>query len=863
MLNKKTTHKLALSALATAVMAASSAASAGLIFSEYVEGSGTDNKAFELYNSGSTKINLADYKVVKFTNGDKTKETVLTLTGELEAGKTYVVAVNKDIEGVTPDTTNSVANFSGDDPLQIQLVSDNSVVDTLGVFGDVDFGKDKVLSRKTDGLTPATEYDATQWETKDKTDVLGFGFKPGEQGTGPQIPDFVDCGASTLRISAVQGNSAESPEKGNYVQVEGVVTRTLYNQYYIEQVRGSGDAEGTSVAVRVYDAKNKPAVGDRVTVQGKVEERYDVTQLTDVKDGRYKQCATGQTVPQTTVNMPADGNFEALESMNVVLNPMSGDGNGDGKNDEAFFVTEMYNLNRYADLVVSSGSNLHKPTNKNPAGSQAAIDEQARNDKNKLIIDDGDSRQYLAKISYLPDLDSQHPVRVGDRIDSGMEGIISQGFGSYRLIPAGNITVDSSAHPRVENPASPASGLLRVGSFNVLNYFNGFRNEDGTIDWAKSDKGNSRGANTEAEFKRQSSKIVTALARMEADVVGILEMENDGWDDTSAIHNLVTELNASSEKATGKDYAFVQTTEKFIGSDVIKVSIIYNKAAVEPVGNPVILTEYPFDETTAKHRPPMIQTFKQKSDNKEITVVINHFKSKGSNCNSLADPEDKFGQGNCNRQRVAAAETLGKFLQQEHANDDVLIIGDLNAYAKEDPVLVLTQDDSNRAIEKSVRDDSNVYSAVATDYHLGYTNLAGTNPTSYVYGGETGALDHAIGSPSLAGKVKKVYDWSINAMELRGQDYNDEFYRSRDGKTVDLKTTEDGSREWFAKLVDANSPFRSSDHDPVLIDVDLSSEPTPPTPTPPSSGGSDGGSFGFPMLALGLMSLLGLRRKKR
>nr|WP_283777725.1 ExeM/NucH family extracellular endonuclease [Sansalvadorimonas sp. 2012CJ34-2] len=836
-------------------------ASAELIFSEYVEGSGNDNKAFEIYNNGSSNIQLSDYKIVKFTDGDQSKGYALEFTGAdglLAPEETFVVAVSNKVDGVYPSKIHQVANFNGDDSLQIQRLN-GTVVDTLGEFGDVDFGKDKVLSRKTTGLVASTAFRSDQWDAKSKTSVFGFGFKPGEEYV---IPPFVSCVDADRRISSVQGTGNIAVEK-RYVQLKGVVTRTLYKQYFIEQERTSADSEGASVAIRVYDSVNKPEVGDEVTVQGWVVEYSDVTQLKDIKSGKFLKCSSGQSVPQTSISMPENGNYEPYESMNVVLSPMTGDGNSDGVSDDGFYVSDVYGVNRYADLVVSSGGNLIKPTNKYPAASAEAKEQQEKNNKNKIVIDDGDSRSYLSKVNYLPDLDFNNPVRVGDRIDSGMQGIISQGFGSYRLVPAGKITLDSSSNPRVANPASPAAGILRVASFNVLNYFNGFRNGDGTIDWAKSDKGNSRGANTAAEFGRQSSKIAVAMARMEADIVGVLEMENDGWGEYSAIQNLVNQLNASSDKPQGKNYDFVRSSDQFIGNDVIKVSIIYDKNSVETVGQPTILKAYPFDEVTGKHRPPMVQTFKQKNTDKELTVVINHFKSKGSDCDDLADKEDTFGQGNCNRQRVSAAETLGKFLQANHVNKDVLLIGDLNAYAKEDPVLVLTRDDTGRTIEKSVRASDGTYAVETTDYHLGYSNLGGNNPVSYVYKSESGALDHALASPSLKAKVEQVSDWAINSRELPGMDYNDEFYRDYKGKEpTEYKASASGQQdEWFDKYVTQgeSSPFRSSDHDPVLIDLDL-------TKTEPGeegvNSGDGGGSFGFPMLSLGLLSLLGLRRRK-
>ena len=148
---------------------------------------------------------------------------------------------------------------------------------------------------------------------------------------------------------------------------------------------------------------------------------------------------------------------------------------------------------------------------------------------------------------------------------------------------------------------------------------------------------------TKTNLTGRRQKIITALSRMDADIIGILEMENDGWGEDSAIYDLVKSDNGLS-KQSGKNYDYVTTADRSnIGTDVIKVSLVYNKDTVEPVGEVKIIDDtFPFDKDTKKHRPPMIQTFKDINSGKEITVAINHFKSKGSKCTELEDPTDKF-----------------------------------------------------------------------------------------------------------------------------------------------------------------------------------------------------------------------------
>ena len=86
----------------------------------------------------------------------------------------------------------------------------------------------------------------------------------------------------------------------------------------------------------------------------------------------------------------------------------------------------------------------------------------------------------------------------------------------------------------------------------------------------------------------------------------------------------------------------------------------------------------------------------------------------------------------------------------------------------------------------------------------GLVNLLDGNdtPYSFVYDSQSGALDHALASASLAGQVAETIEWHINADEPPALDYNLEYGRD-------------------PSLFDATTPYRFSDHDPVLVGLDL------------------------------------------
>jgi uncharacterized protein len=118
---------------------------------------------------------------------------------------------------------------------------------------------------------------------------------------------------------------------------------------------------------------------------------------------------------------------------------------------------------------------------------------------------------------------------------------------------------------------------------------------------------------------------------------------------------------------------------------------------------------------------------------------------------------------------------------------DILVLGDLNAYAKEDPIGVFED--------------------------AGYTNLiqqfGGDDAYSYVFDGQWGYLDHALASSSMVSQVVGAAEWHINADEPGVLDYNVDF--KSPGQVTSLFAPDE---------------FRTSDHDPVIVGLDLDIRPT-------------------------------------
>jgi uncharacterized protein len=535
--------------------------------------------------------------------------------------------------------------------------------------------------------------------------------------------------ATLTPIYKVQGEGAVTPLAGQQVTVQGVVVGDFQESsqlrgFFLQDLYGdfkSSTSDGLFVFTPSGFAVN---AGDYVQVAGTAAEFAEQTQLGNVTS--LEVCANSIKKYATPVFLPVSevGRLERYEGMLVTFyQPLT--------------VTEVFNLGRFGEVGLSVLGRLYHPNNGNFLGESAS-----RNPLRRILLDDGSTGQNPAPIPYLSSSDTTGTRRIGDKVNN-LTGILSYGFGSYRIQPTQSVSFQGSSRPAT--PA-PVRGNLKVASFNVLNYFT-------TL--------GSRGASSPEEFARQQAKIVAALAAINADVVGLIEIENNG---DEALNNLVNALNT---KLGANTYAAINTST--VGTDDIKVAIIYKPGSVTPEGN------FQIDTNEVYSRPPVAQTFRQ--GDKRFTVVVNHFKSKG--CGDAVGEELDTGQGCYNALRTRQAQQLSSFVTTlQTADPDVLVLGDLNSYAEEDPISTL----ENAGLRNLLK------------------LIAPTERYSFVFNGESGTLDYALTTRALTSQVRGVTIWHINTDEPLVLDYNLEF--KRDDRY-------------------APTPFRSSDHDPVIVGLEL------------------------------------------
>ncbi len=826
-------------------LALSGQAQAQLLISEYLEGSG-NNKAVELSNLGSDPVDLSQYRLALYANGKPLTDAPtnsLALQGTLAPGASLVLA-NPSASGEILAKANQTSGnlvFNGDDALVLYRGSE--IADSLGQVG-VDPGTawvsgsvstlDMTLRRKatvTTGRTDATgPFDpAQQYVAAPKDDASGLGCSGDAPCDGTQPPAFVCPVDQLIPVPAIQGPGSSSPlvpvgkfESEQAYATRGVVTQVvsgLYKGFFIQDAQGDGDP-ATSDGLFIHSTQVNGALvpGAEVCVSGKVKEYFNQTQLS--ADQLVVTQPVGALLPAVDL-VPVGGEslsqlLERHEGMQVRLVPES-----------SLVVTRNFSFDydgKRNNLVLAYGAPLIKSTQKFAALSEEASQWALRNQQNQLVVET-DAKAPDGVLPWYPGFNAEDGyLRIGDRLN-GLEGALGYSYNLFRLVASNRIDssdIDHSGWDRVETPELAEAGDLRVASFNVLNFFTTVVGGDANP------TGSNRGALTVPEFELQRTKIVSAITRLNADVVGLMEIENNGYGDNSAIANLVAALNAA-QPDEADHYAWVASPDgQPIGTDAITVGLIYRPASVTPAGaaSLIVLPVQQAEAQDASGKPvainqgmreSLLQRFSSPKGDAPLTLVVNHLKSKGSACFEdypdyvTADPLD--GQGHCNALRVSAARVLGERLKG--LSGDLLLIGDLNAYGMEDPIRVLTDYDPAAQTRQILSASFTTlagqpYEESGSALGKGYglvnlnTRFHGTDTYSYSYEGELGNLDHALANPSLAAKVIGIEDWHINSAESNFFEYGNKY---------------------SGQLAKSEGPFSASDHDPVLVAIQY---PLPP-----------------------------------
>ncbi len=517
----------------------------------------------------------------------------------------------------------------------------------------------------------------------------------------PHETALEQCAGPFTPVAAVQGGGYASPMQGKQVTVQGVVTLIEPGHGFYLEEPGSDNDPRTSDALFI-EAAHLPSgtrTGSVVRVSGTVtetgESRDTLTALTGSVETTL--CSSGNDLPLTEASLPLDNAArESLEGMRIHV-------------DETLTVTDVYRLDKGRFTLSSSGVQ-YVPTEVVSPGRES-VELLARNRAAALPVQLPDNTGIPAEMG------------AGATIDE-VTGVLAHDQRGKRLVLQ---SVPSHTVAALPETVPAPTGPLRVVGMNLHNYFNGDGRGQGFP--------TPRGAETPDEFRQQRARIGAAIGTLDPDVVAVMELENDGFGPDSAAQDFIS----LASDATNKAWAVTRPVADNTGGDAITVGIFYRTDQLQAIGPAETLTGPEFERS----RQPQAQLFRQLPDGESLLVVINHLKSKGSCPESGEDADQKDGQGCWNPMRRAAAQKMSAWAKEVAAangTDNILILGDMNAYRNEDPIRAIREAGFAELVERNT----------LPDY-------------SFVFAGQHGTLDYAFASASLVAKADQAFIWHVNA----------------------------------------------------------------------------------------------------
>ncbi len=779
------------------------------------------NDFIELFNSGTSVVDLSGYSV-QYASATGTTWALTGLTGSVEPNASYLV---KEAGGTTGADL-PAPNVSGGLNLsatsgKVALVSNQAALScgadcdsAADVVDFVGFGTANDFAGTAAAPSPSNTTSISRTAAHANTANNGADFTadvPSPQA-GAQAPPGDPVPAT---IEEIQGTGSASPLAGKTVITRGVVTAAYptggYNGYVI-QTPGTGGAldlaaHNGSDAVFVFSSATvgNVQIGDYVQVTGTVSEFNQLTEIA-VPAGNLMKLTESVTspAPATTAAFPTGAaQRESLESM--LYRPTA-----------RFTVTNTFGTNQYGEIGLALGDlPLLQQTEVGRPGSTEAAAQVTRNAANALVLDDGATTNFLSAVNMNqtpPYISLSNPLRVGAPVTFTAPVIFSIGGSpttpSWRFQPTSQVTpADTARYPATwtnTRAAAPDADKIgnadfKVASFNVLNFFTklgadttgctSYKDRDGNPITVNSCPNNGpRGAWDAANLKRQQDKIVAAINGSGADVAGLMEVENSvvaGEAKDATLSHLVEALNTAAGSAV---WAYIPSSSELPAPsemDVINNAIIYQPAAVTPVGAPRALgTQSSSGQAFDNAREPIAQQFKPAAGGDNFLFVVNHFKSKGSAGPWPGDQDAGDGQGASNESRVRQATALKDWIPTlvDPAKASVVMVGDYNSYSQEDPLQVL--------------------------YTAGYTDAEhdfNVGKYSYSFSGLSGSLDHVLLNAKARARATGADIWNINSPESVALQYS--------------------RYNYHGALFYAPDQFAASDHDPVVLGLKNAAPP--------------------------------------
>ena len=740
----------------------------------------TDNdEYFELIGTPNASLDGLTYVVIgDGSGGSGVIEAAIDLTGQsFDSNGLFVVAedtftlgtanLTADLNFENSDNVTHllVQGFTGavgddldtDDDGALDTEPWASVVDSVALVEDLEDGEQVYSTTQVgpDGsFVPAHVFrDGTsenfvigEFDPADGSDTPGA-VNPSEENGGGDGGGNGDGGSGTLTpIYDIQGAAHVSPLVGNAVTTQGIVTAVDSNGFYVQDAVGDGDI-ATSDALFVFtgDAP-EVSVGDEVEIAGTVSEftpggtstgNLSTTQISGsptvsvLSSGNALPDAvilgnSGRVVPNQNIDDDAFGAFEpttdgidffeSVEAMRVTV-------------EDALAIAPT---NRFGEIFT--------------VANQGA-DASGISDRGTLNISSDDFNpekiQIDADSGVLPDFDIPE-VDAGATLGD-VTGVVSYGFGNFEVIPTEPFSV-TAASPLTPETTTLSNGddELTIASYNVLNL--DVNDADGDTDVA------------DGRFEAIASQIVDDLNS--PDIIALQEVQDNSGsvdDGTTAADETLQALVDAIAAAGGPTYEFIDNT--FITDNAsggqpggnIRTAYLYDPDSVSLIGEPEPVGSQAEGAAFDGARLPLAATFDFNGE--EVTVVNNHFSSKGGSAPILgqeqdfaARQEDISVNGSLDERRVQAQAVNdyvdGVLAAEPDAN--VVVLGDLNEFEFVSPLQILegttVSAEGGQSITESGED------AVLTNL---INDIPADERYSFIFQGNSQQLDHILVSDAL------------------------------------------------------------------------------------------------------------------
>ncbi len=492
-------------------------------------------------------------------------------------------------------------------------------------------------------------------------------------------------------IYSIQGEGHTSALAGTAVVTSGVVTAVDSNGFYLQDPAGDGNI-ATSDALFVFTGSAPTvAVGDALRVAGTVSEftpggvstgNLSTTQISGSLT--ITMLSSGNALPAAVI-VGAGG--RVLPSVNIDDDAF---GSFDPATDGIDFFESLEGMRVTAeDLLVVNGTNgfgeIFAVANRGASASGLS-------DRATLNISPSDFNPERIQINQdtgilpgftLPSVDAGALI-------GNVTGVVGYSFGNFEILPTEAFAVVAPSTLTPEATALAGSNnQLTVASYNVLNL--DINDADGDADVA------------DGRLSAIAQQIISNLGN--PDIIGLQEIQDNSGsadDGVTAANETLQALVEAIAAAGGPAYSFIDNT--FIGNNVsggqpggnIRTAFLYNSARVSPVGSAQTIGNQSAGSPFNNGRLPLVATFLFNGE--EVTVVNNHFSSKGGSAPILgtsqdfaARQEDTSVNGSLNERREQA-QAVNNYVDGLLATDaaaNVVVLGDLNEFEFVSPLQIL------------------------------------------------------------------------------------------------------------------------------------------------------------------------------